>query len=40
MLPPDITFKKKNSACGSQVDHMWVTSGLFYGLVGQMGQQV
>ena len=32
-----ITF---NSTCGSQVGHMWVTSGLFSGLVGQIGQQV
>ena len=35
-----ITFKKKTSTCGSQVGHMWITSGLFYGSVGQMGQQV
>ena len=35
-----ITFKKKTSACGSQVGHMWVTSGLFCESVGQMGQQV
>ena len=35
-----ITFKKKTSTCGSQVDHIWVTSGLFCGSVGQMGQQV
>ena len=34
------TFKKKSSTCGSQVDHMWVTSGLFRGLVGQIGHQV
>ena len=33
-----ITFKKKASTCGSQVGHMWVTSGLFCGSVGQMGQ--
>ena len=33
------TFKKKSSTCGSQVDHMWVTSRLFHGSVGQMGQQ-
>ena len=33
-------FKQKISTCGSQVGHMWVTSGLFCGLVGQMGQQV
>ena len=35
-----ITFKKKTSTYGSQVGHMWVTSGLFCGSVGQMGQQV
>ena len=35
-----ITFKMKASTCGSQVDHMWVTSGLFCGSVGQMDQQV
>ena len=35
-----ITFKKKTSTCGSQVGYMWVTSGLFCGSVGQMGQQV
>ena len=35
-----ITFKKKASTCGSQVGHMWVTSGLFCGSVGQIGQQV
>ena len=29
-----ITFKKKTSTCGSQVGHMWVTSGLFCGSVG------
>ena len=34
------TFKKKTSTCGSQVSHMWVTSGLFYGSGGQMGQQM
>ena len=34
------TYKKKTSTCGSQVGHMWVTSGLFCGSVGQMGQQV
>ena len=34
------TFKKKTSTCGSQVGHMWVTSRLFCGSVGQMGQQV
>ena len=33
------TFKK-TSTCGSQVGHMWVTSRLFCGSVGQMGQQV
>ena len=33
------TFKKKTSICGSQVGHMWVTSGLLCGSVGQMGQQ-
>ena len=33
-------FKKKTSTCGSQVDHMWVTFGLFCALVGHMGQQV
>ena len=27
-------------SCGSQVGQMWVTSRLFCGLVGQMGQQV
>ena len=35
-----ITFKKKTSTCGSQVGHMWVTSRLFCGSVGQIGQQV
>ena len=35
-----ITFKKKTLACGSQVGHMWVTSGLLCGSVGQVGQQV
>ena len=35
-----ITFKKKTSTYGSQVGHMWVTSGLFCGSVGQMGHQV
>ena len=35
-----ITFKKKTSTCGSQVDHIWVTDGLFCGSVGQIGQQV
>ena len=35
-----ITFKNKTSTCGSQVDHMWVTSGLLCGSVGQVGQQV
>ena len=34
------TFKKKTSTCGSQVGHMWITSGLFCGSVGQMGEQV
>ena len=33
-----INFKKKTSTCGSQVGHMWVTSGLLYGSV-VMGQQ-
>ena len=33
-----ITSKKKTSACGSQVGHMCVTSRLFCGSVGQMGQ--
>ena len=32
-----ITFKKKTSMCGSQVDHMWVTSGLFSGSSGSTG---
>ena len=27
-------------ACGSQEGHMWVTSGLLCGSVGQVGQQV
>ena len=35
-----ITFKRKTSTCESQVGHMWVTSGLFCGSVGQIGQQV
>ena len=35
-----ITFKNKTSTCGSQVGHMRVTSKLFCGSVGQMGQQV
>ena len=35
-----ITFKKKTLARGSQVGHMWVTSGLLCGSVGQVGQQV
>ena len=35
-----ITFKKKTLACGSQVGHMWVTSRLLCGSVGQVGQQV
>ena len=39
-MPCYITFKKKTSKCGSQVGHMWVTSGLLCGSVGQMGQQV
>ena len=30
-----ITFKKKALTCGSQVGHMWVTSALFSGSVGQ-----
>ena len=34
-----ITFKK-TLTYGSQVFHMWVTSGLFCGLEGEMGQQV
>ena len=33
-------FKQKTSTCEPQVGHMWVTSGLFCGSVGQMGQQV
>ena len=33
-------FKKKTSTCGSQVGHMWVTSGLFCRSVGHMGQQI
>ena len=32
-----ITFKKKTLACGSQEGHMWVTSGLLCGSVGQVG---
>ena len=32
-----ITFKKKTSTCGSQVGHMWVTSGLFCGSSGSSG---
>ena len=37
-----VMLKKKTSTCGSQVGHMWVTSGLFcaHGSRGQMGQQV
>ena len=37
-----LLLKEKTSVCGSQVghDHMWVTSGLLYGSVGQVGQQV
>ena len=35
-----ITFKKKTSTCESQVGRIRVTSGLFCGSVGQMGQQV
>ena len=35
-----ITSKKKTLACGSQEGHMWVTSGLLYGSLGQVGQQV
>ena len=35
-----LLLKKKISICGSQVGHMWVTSGLLCGSVGQMGQQV
>ena len=35
-----ITFKKKTLTCGSQVGHLWVTSGLFCGSAGQIGQQV
>ena len=35
-----ITIEKKTSVYGSQVGHMWVTSGLLYGSVGQVGQQV
>ena len=30
-----ITFKMKTLACGSQVGHLWITSGLLYGSVGQ-----
>ena len=30
-------FKKKTSTCGSQVGHMWVTSGLFSGSNGSTG---
>ena len=33
-----ITFKKKTLACGSQKGHMWVTSGLLYGSVGEVAQ--
>ena len=40
MMSCYITFKMKTSTCGSQVDHMWVTSGLFCGSVSQMGQQM
>ena len=32
-----ITFKKKTLACGSQVGHMWVTSGLLSGSSGSTG---
>ena len=32
--------QKKTSTCGSQVGHMWVTSGLFCRSVSQMGEQV
>ena len=35
-----ICFKMKTSTFGLQVGHMWVTSGLLCGSVGQMGQQV
>ena len=35
-----ITFKKKTSACGSQIHHIWITSGLLCGSMDQMGQQV
>ena len=34
------TFKTKTLTCGSQMGHMWVTSGLFCRSVGQTGQQV
>ena len=41
MLATYITLKRKlQHVHGSQVGHMWVTSGLFCGSVGQMGQQV
>ena len=30
-----ITFRKKTCSCGSQVGHIWVTSRLLCGLVGQ-----
>ena len=40
MLAILATFKKKTSTYGSQVGHMWVTSGLLCGSVGQMGRQV
>ena len=33
-------FLKITSTCGSQVDHIWITSRFFCGSVGQMGQQV
>ena len=35
-----LLLKRKNFMCGSQVGHIWVTSRLFCGSVGQMGQQV
>ena len=35
-----VTFKKKTLTCGSQEGHMWVTSGLLCGSVGQVDQQV
>ena len=34
------TTFKKTLACGSQEGHMWVTSGLLCGSVGQVDQQV